>query len=129
RRRLDDAGERVRRGLLRRHTLLELAPKLGLALGLLGLQLLDLPLDRGEKRPAGRELALDRRARGGALAHERDGLGLCALQPGLARLDEVVERDDFAQNLAVLRRDPVDGVEAVDEIVEARGAEDDLDRV
>src|SRR5919201_6821705 len=115
--------------LLGRYSGRQLPPELRLSRGLLRFQMRDLPPDRGEQRPAGRELALDRRPLGGPLADERCSFSLRVLEPGLSSLHLVVEAGDLGEHVRVLRRDPVRRVEAIDEVVEARRAEEHLERV
>ena len=102
--------------------------ELRLAAGLLGLELRDLALDRASMRccsaicpsialllrsPARRRSAPARRAP-------------AQLRPAL--LDLRAEPLDVAEDLRVLVADALDHVEAPEEVVEALGAEDDLDR-
>src|SRR5437899_1504646 len=80
---------------------------------------LDLAADRREQRAARRQLTFDRRPVRSALADESRSLRVRVLQTNLPRLHLVFEVDDLREDVAVLRGDPVRGIEAVDEVVEA----------
>ena len=113
---------------LRLEALLGLPRQGELAGVLLCLQLRDLSLDLGEQPPALAELRLDVRLLRPALRDQPLLLDtrlpeLCALA-----LDELLERAHLADHLRVLRRDPVRRVEAVQDLVQTLGAEDDVQR-
>src|SRR5437868_15242763 len=86
---------RCRLLLLRGEARLRFALELGLSRRLLGLQPLDLAVDRGQERLALAELALNRRPGRGALAHDLNLLGVRALQLALPLLDLASQGHDL----------------------------------
>ena len=112
------------RGLL----LPQLPRERGLPCGLDRAQVLDLGADGLQQPVALRELRLDRVLLCETLRDDLLLLGLRAMQArGLAR-DVRAERRDVADDGAALIVDAVDGVDAIEQIVETRRAEQHLDR-
>jgi hypothetical protein len=63
-----------------------------------------------------------------ALGNDPLLLGAGLLELGLPLLDLFAESTDLADDPGVLVREPVDGIDAVEQIVEARCPEQDLQR-
>jgi hypothetical protein len=103
-------------------------PRLGLVGELLllgslgGLHLRDLILDRAQKLLPLGQLALDLVALRRQIADDARLLGAGSRQPRLALLDLGLEALDFVDDARVLVGQAVDGVNPVEEVVEARGA-------
>jgi len=114
--------------LLALNLCLQLALKLSLAGALLSLKAGDLTVDRAEQSLALPELLLHRSAFRGAFGDDLGLLGMRVLQPGAVFLDGAPELDDLGQHSRVLVGDAVGGVDAVDHVVEARRADDHVDR-
>jgi hypothetical protein len=92
----------------------------------LALEPFDLAANRGEEAAALGKLAFDRLALGRTLGD--DPLLVCArlLECGFALSDLRPEATHLIDDPRVLSRKPVDGVDAIEEVVEARSSEEDL---
>src|SRR5262249_35111492 len=98
-----------------------------LALAFHHAQMLDLGADRAQQLVALRELPFDRVLLGEALRDDLLLFGLCVREPGLFPSDGTAERLHVADDRAALVVHTIDGVEAVQEIVETRRAENNLE--
>src|SRR6185369_10701620 len=92
------------------------------------LHLRDLVLDRAQELLPLGELGLDLIALRSKVADDARLLGAGERQAGLALLDLRLEALDLVDDPCVLLRKPVDGVHPIEEVVEARGAEEYLER-
>ena len=87
----------------------------------------DLALDRGQKRLAPAQLRLDRRPLGRPRRHHLLLLGPRAREPLPAEQNFAAEGPDLANDRGVLGGDAVDRLDPAEQVVEASGAEQDLE--
>ncbi len=121
------AGSRLGCTLLGRKTRPRLRGELGLAAGLLRLKLPDLALQAGERALLLRDLTLDRALLARPLRDDPRLRGARTRQVRTALLDLLAELRHILEDLRILVADPLHHVEAPEEVVEALGAENDLD--
>src|SRR5439155_7602593 len=88
----------------------------------------DLRPDRREERAAPRELGLGPRLRRAELGDRARTYGALTLEPLLPADELRLPGCGSRLDLAILAGDLARGVEAIDEVAEARGAEHDLER-